>query len=109
MRDRIARIQADLRDGDPTPERARDYLTELSALYGNVLSEQLHADAAYNVVLLKYLDTDEAAARAKIRAECSPEYLRAREAANTLKLVTKMTSALSAMLRSLSEEMRLSR
>lgn len=109
MRDHVKRIQAEVRPGDLSPELARERLLTLSALYGNILDEMAAADAAYAHVLLAHLDSDEAANRAKIRAETSPEYARVREAKNTEKLVQELTRALKYYLRSQEEEMRLSR
>lgn len=105
----VAEIQRSLLDPNLPASVAREHLTTLSALYGYCLEERLKADAAYNGVLLQHLDGSEAANRATIRAENSPEYLRAREAANTLKLVDKMTSNLKAILRSIEVEERLAR
>jgi hypothetical protein len=102
-------IQDEVRGGDLPPDRARIVLNTLTSLMGNCLSELREADMAFNVVLLKHLDTDEAANRAKIRAETTPEYARKREARDTLTLVTEMTRALKVVLRSQEEEMRLTR
>lgn len=95
--------------GDLPPSRATEILVQLTALYGNCMDESRAADHAYAVVLLRFLDADEAANRAKIRAETSPEYLRKREADNTIKLVLESIRSLKAMLRSQQEEMRLAR
>jgi hypothetical protein len=101
--------QAEMRRDDLPPGRARDLLVQLSALYGNCLDEVREADHAYAVVLLRFLDADEAASRAKIRAETSLEYLRKREADNALKLILELIRSIKVMLRSLDEEMRLAR
>ncbi len=67
------------------------------------------ADMAFATVLLQHLNGEEAANRAKIRAETTPEYLRKREARDTKELVTELIRSLKYMLRSQAEEMRLSR
>ena len=108
MRDLVRGIQDKLRPGcDLSPTEASEYRLNLSALLGNCLQEILDADIAYNRVLLMYLDGSEAASRAKIRAECSPEFQRRQEARNTKELVVEMSRALNKFLDSQREEMRL--
>jgi hypothetical protein len=109
IRERIRTIQRDLRDGALSPDMARESLVTLTAILGNVNDEQRQADHDYKVVLLTCLEADEAANRARIRAEVSPEYQRAREAKDTKDLVVEMIRSCKAFLRSLDEEMRLSR
>lgn len=109
VREMVKAIQTEMRKDDLPPSRAREMLVQLSSLYGNCLDEVREADHAYSVVLLRFLDADEAANRAKIRAETSLEYLRKREADNTLKLVLESIRSLKTMLRSLDAEMSLQR
>lgn len=109
VRQRVRRIQRDLRSDLLTPEVARQSLVKLTALLGNVNDEQRAADAEYKLVLLKCLETESKANRARIVAETSPEYGRAREAHDTEKLVVEMIRSCKAYLRSLDEEMRLAR
>jgi hypothetical protein len=66
--------------GYATPHDAAEDLVQATALMANVHKDVREADHAYAVVLLRFLDADEAAARARIRAETSLEYLRKREA-----------------------------
>lgn len=108
-RETIAACQAEMRQGDLPPARAREMLVQLTALYGNCMDDTREADHVYALVLLRCLDTDEAASRAKIRAETSVEYLRKRDAEATLKLVLESIRSLKTMVRSLDEEMRLQR
>lgn len=109
IRERIRAIQAQLRDGALTPDMARESLVTLTALMGNVNQELREADHEYKLVLLGCLQGDEAANRARIRAEVTPQYQRAREAKDTLAEVTEMIRSCKSYLRSLDEEMRLSR
>lgn len=109
IRERIKAIQKNLRDGALTPDMARESLVQLTALLGNVNDEQRDADAAFKAVLLAAMRSESKANRARIVAETSPEYARAREAKDTEKLVTEMVRSCRAYLRSLDEEMRLSR
>jgi hypothetical protein len=106
VRELVKAAQAEMRRDDLPPIRARELLLQLTSLYGNCLEEQREADHAYAVVLLRFLDADEAANRSKIRAETSLEYLRKREADNTLKLVLELIRSIKVMLRSLDTEMR---
>lgn len=88
------------------PARAREILVQLTALYGNCLEASREADHAYNVVLLRFLDADEAASRAKIRAETSLEYLRKREAADTTEFVLESIRSLKVILKGVEAEIR---
>lgn len=102
-------IQKELRDGALTPDLTRESLVKLTALLGNVTDEQREADHEYKLVLLGCLQGDDAANRARIRAEVTPQYQRAREAKDTRELVVEMVRSCKAYLRSLDEEMRLAR
>jgi len=105
----VAAISTELRDTDVAPERAAQLLAKLTALLGNCNTEIRFADACYAEVLLTCLTTDEAASRAKIRAETTPQYQRKREARDTKELVIEMVRSLKYILRAAEEEMRLSR
>ncbi len=109
VRDRVKTIQLGLRDGALTPDLARESLVMLTALLGNCHDESRVADHEYKLVLLGCLQGDEAANRARIRAEVTPQYQRAREAKDTADLVVEMIRSCKAYLRSLDEEMRLAR
>jgi hypothetical protein len=107
VRELVTDIARELRTGDLLPTRARELLTKLTALLGNCNQEIREADAEYAVVLLRHLDGDEAASRAKIRAEVTAEYKRKREAHDTKELTVEMIRSLKVILRSIDEEMRL--
>lgn len=109
IRDRIRQIQVRLRDDAMTPDVARASLVALTALLGNVSDELRVADVEYRRHLLKCFEVEETANRAKLRADTSPEYERYRTAKDTQTLVTEMVRSCRAYLRSLDEEMRLSR
>lgn len=106
VREMVKAFQAEMRAPNLLPGRAREILVQLSSLYGNCLDEGREADHGYAVVLLRFLDADEAASRAKIRAETSLEYLRKREASDTTELVLESIRSLKVMLKSLETEMR---
>lgn len=109
IRERIKKIQLSLRDGALTPDMARESLVSLTALMGNVGDELRAADIDYKRVLLTCYETEQTANRAKLRADTSPEYARAREAKDTFELVRQMIVSCRAYLRSLDEEARLAR
>jgi len=109
VREMVAEIQVEMRDTDVQPSRASELLAKATALMGNCNSEIRLAEFDYAKVLLGYLDGDEPANRARIRAEVSPEYQRKREARDTKELVTEMVRSLKYVIRSAEEEMRLSR
>ena len=109
VRDMVHAIQKQLRDGALTPDMARESLVQLTALYGNCLDEAREAEAAYKVVLLGHLSMEKRANRAKMHAEASPEYGRYREAVDVKQLVVEMARSCKAFMRSLEEELRLSR
>lgn len=109
VRELIEEMRRELRDEDVLPTRAAEILQRLTALLGNVLQEIRESEAVFNGVLLKFLDSDEAANRAKIRAQATPEYARAREAKDTLTVVTELIRSLKVILKALETEMRLSR
>lgn len=107
VRELVRRIQVEVRDSDLAPARACELLAQLSALMGNTNDEIRQADAAYAAVLLSHLESSEKANRAKIRAECSPEYERKRHARDTKELVVELIRSLKYLIRSFEEEMRL--
>lgn len=105
----VRKIQGELRDGALTPDLTRESLVQLTALLGNVADEQRAADAEFKLILLDAMRTESKANRARIVAETSPQYNRAREAKDTATLVQEMIRSCRAYLRSLDEEMRLAR
>lgn len=109
IRSMVKKIQVELRDTDVAPSRARELLIELTALSGNCSTEVRQAEAEYSAVLLKQLDSEEKANRAKIRAQNTPEHLRMREAKDTFVLVVEMIRSLKVVLKSQEEELRMAR
>lgn len=110
VRGLVRTIQVEVRDtSDLQPDRAAELLNQLAALIGNVLDEIREADLAYAEVLLKCLDSDEAANRAKIRAETTPEYQRKRAARDLKELSTELIRSLKYFLKSKQDEYQMSR
>lgn len=109
VRAQIREIQREVGAANLLPHQAAELLMKLTALLGNVSEEIRKADHAYAEVLLACLGREDAAVRAKIRAEISPEYQRRREARDTKELAVELIRSLKYFLRSAEEEMRLSR
>ena len=109
VRSLVKSAQREIAAGQLEPQQAADLLMKLTALLGNINDEIREADAAYATVLLRHLDGEEAVNRAKIRAEISPEYLRRKEARDTKELTQEMIRALKYYMRSVEEELRLTR
>jgi hypothetical protein len=109
VRELVREMSLEIRNTDLQPGRAADILMQLTTLLGNIADEIREADLAYAIVLLKALEGDEAANRAKIRAEVSPEYQRKREARDLEKLTVELVRNLKYFLRAKEEEMRLTR
>lgn len=105
----VKSMQVEIRDTELQPDRAADLLTQLTALIGNCNDEIRQADVDYANHLLVCMASEEAANRAKIRAETSPEFLRKREARDTKELVKELIGGLKYYLRNQQEEMRLAR
>jgi hypothetical protein len=109
VREMVAAMQTEMRTTSLEPERVSEMLGKATALIGNCADEMREADVHYNIVLLRFLDADEAANRARIRAETSPEYQRKRQAKDTKELVVEMVRSLKEISRAKREEMQLSR
>ena len=108
VRDMVKQAQADML-GDLAPADARAMLVRLTSLLGNCADEQREADLAYAIVLRDAFAAESKSNRAKIVAECSPEYTRSRLARDTARQVLEMVRTLKAYMRSVDEEMRLTR
>ena len=93
IRERIKGIQRQVLNGEYTPATCRENLLALTALYGLVLLERREADYEYAVTLEEIATELTAVSRAKIRAATTPQYQRAREAADTERLVIEMIRA----------------
>jgi hypothetical protein len=98
-----------LESADLQPDRAAELLNHLTALLGNCNDELRASDLEYKRVLLACLKTNEAANRARIEAETSPEYVRRQEAQHLKELTIELIRSLKMFLKSKQEEMRLSR
>ena len=106
VRDLVRGMASEIRDTSLTPERACALLAKLTALMGNIAEELTEAELAYNLVLSHAYQSEATANRAKILAECTPEYRRKREAKDAAYLVEKLTQSLKAILRQHEAELR---
>lgn len=109
VRELIKQWQTEIRNTDLQPDRAAELLMKLAALIGNCNDEIREADMAYATVLLQHLDSEEAANRAKIRAQTTPEYARSRQARDTKELVIELVRSLKFFLKAKEDEIRASR
>lgn len=110
IRDMVRRLQLEASQVDQlTPTRASEVLVALTALYANIRDELRESEFAYNAVLLSHLDAEEAASRARIRAQNSDAYRRMRVAKDAEVTVIELIRTLKSYTRTAQEEMRLAR
>lgn len=102
----VAEIQNEIAKGNLMPERASELLVQLAALLGNVNERILECDMSYNKVLLFWLENEAKANKAKIHAECTPEYRDKIEARNTKELTIELIRSLKYMLKAKEDEYR---
>jgi hypothetical protein len=106
IRERIQSYQSEILKGNLMPQRAAEILTEMSALLGNINEEITQRDIAYNKILLKELDLEKSANKAKIKAGITEEYEAMRTARNTEKVAIEVIRGLKYYLKSREEEFR---
>jgi len=109
LRDRIHVIRKQLRDDDLSPALVRESLMMLTALLGNLGDERRQRDHDYRLVYLNCLNTEQKANRARIVAETTPAYHRLSEARDVEEECRQLIVTCRAYLRSLDQEMHLSR
>jgi hypothetical protein len=107
IRDMLRKLQIEAKDLELPPHRMADMLVTLTSLYANVIDEVRESEFAYKAVLLAQLDSEEAASRAKIRAENTEAYRRMRTARDTEKVTLELIRSLKVALRTKHEELRL--
>lgn len=104
--DMVREAQAEILETDLTPQRTAELLSRMTALMGNANEDRRISEAEYNVVLFKCKEVEGSAAGAKMRAACSPEWLRRQEAQDRLDEVTELIRSLKVLLRGQQEEAR---
>lgn len=107
MRERIEAVRQRLLAPSLTPAEAREALVQVTALWACLLEEAREAELAYKPVLLAHLRSEASANRARMAAECSPEFARYRMARDLEKFGLELIRACKTYLRSLEEELRL--
>ena len=109
IRQIVREIQVECRDCDVPPNRAAEMLTTLTAVMGSIGVERRAADLAYDSKYLELFKEHEAANRAKLFANVTPEYQRKREAADLHEEAKQLVITLRQVLRTAGDEMRLTR
>lgn len=109
VRGLVDAVRHEVMAGELTATRAGELSTTLSALLGNIASEVLDADMAYNAVFAKCLDEEGKANRARIRAELTEDYRRKREAHDLHMVAVEMIRSLRKLQESVRAEINLAR
>ena len=105
IREIIKDIQNEVGGKELLPDRAAELLNQLAALLGNINQEIRQRDFEYSTVLLSYLQSEQKATHAKIKAECSLEFLAKREARDTKELALEMIRSLKYYLQAKRDEL----
>jgi hypothetical protein len=106
---RLAQIQAELLQDDAGPQMARRHLVTLTAMWGDFANATTEAEIVYAGIERDFLMAHEASNRAAAYARATPEYARLRRAKSDEKFVLELIRSCKATMRSIDEEMRLSR
>ena len=107
IREMLRRLLVDAKDLDLPPHQMADMLVQATSIYASVVEEVRESEFAYKAVLLSQLDSEEAASRAKIRAENTEAYRRMRTAKDSEKVAIELIRSLKVALRTKQEEMRM--
>jgi len=75
VREMISEYRAEVLKQELSPDRAAKIIAELTVLLANVNEQIREAIIIYNQTLAKTLAVEKSAARAKILAEITPEYI----------------------------------
>lgn len=108
IRDAFNRILEKSKDADLPPHVMADLLVKLTSLYASLSTEVQESSFAYKAVLFSLLDSEEAASRAKIRAENSEAYRRMVGAQTLEKVCLELIRSMKVALRTKGEERRYS-
>lgn len=106
VREMIKDLQTEVRETDVTAVRAAEILSTLSSLLGNVNDNIAGKQMLYNRTLLGLLDASKTAAKAKMQAECTPEFESLLEAKNTRELTLEMMRSMKYLIKCKIEEQR---
>ena len=75
VREMIGEYRTEVLKQELHPERAAKIIVDLAVLLGNINEQIREAMVIYNQVLAKTLAVEKSAAKAKILAEITPEYI----------------------------------
>lgn len=104
----VEEIRVEAGSDNLMPARGAELLKSLASLFGNITQEIRKRDMEYKLVLLRSLESEEKANRAKIKAEVSPEYQLMREARDIKELALEIIRSLKYFLRAWEEERKVS-
>jgi len=104
LREILIGYQNELLKKELLPERAAKILTEISALLGNINDKIVETEFEYSKELLRQLDNEQKANRAKIKAETTEQFLEKQKYRNIKELAIEMTRSLKFFLRAKGEE-----
>jgi hypothetical protein len=91
------------------PESVRQFLMAMTALGGIMSEETVRAEMTFNHVELAFLSEGGTAAKAKVRAKCSPEYEDYRMAKVLEEQISQLVISCRRFLTSIDEQMRLAK
>lgn len=106
IRDGIEIIAAEVRECDVIPSRAAFLAARLSGYYASILEVITQRLMAYNRILSDQQIAEQAAARAKVRAQATPEYESLVTAQNLEKSTLQLIQALKVLAKVKAEEFR---
>lgn len=109
VREFLRETQTEMRGGDLLPAQASGLLEKLTGILGNANTELRQRQMAYNRELLQAYKTHDTANRAKIAAETSVEYEALLTAKHVREEIVEGIRSLRLVLRTMEEELRLSR
>jgi hypothetical protein len=108
-RERVIAISEELQSGEVLPAAARNYLMAATGLLGAFVQEHRLAERAYRHVLYGCQQVEKVAARAKVASEVTPQYDEMVAAKDAVAYCEQVIMSLKVFLRSLDNEMQLSR
>jgi hypothetical protein len=104
IREMIIEYQNEITNTELFPDRAAEILVKLSSLLGNITDEITRTEMTFNRLLNSLLDSEPKANRAKIKAECSPEYEVWLNAKNTFIVANELIKSLKYFIRLKTED-----
>lgn len=106
IREALFRILGNAKDDSLLPHQLADILVRLTGLYPSIVQEVTASDIAFKAVLLAELQQEQAASRARIKAENSEAYRRWRGAKDLESICVEAIRTYKKVLQTKSEEKR---